>query len=46
MKIKIGDEKMRRIITYLGTIIFFSGGARALFNGWASSPAEVPVLAA
>jgi hypothetical protein len=36
----------RRIIIYLGTIILFSGGTRALLKGWASSLAEVPILAA
>jgi hypothetical protein len=47
MKIKVNDRiNRRRIIIYLGTIIFLSGDARALLEGWASSPAEVLVLAA
>jgi hypothetical protein len=33
-----------KIIIYLGTSIDFIDGARVLFEGWASSPADVPVL--
>jgi hypothetical protein len=36
----------RRIVIYLGAIILLSGGARALLEGWVSSPTEVPILAA
>jgi hypothetical protein len=46
MRIKIGGRiDTRGIITYFGAIILLSGGARALLDGWASSLAEVLVLA-
>jgi hypothetical protein len=41
-----GRINRRRIIIYLGTIIFFSGVTQALLEGWASSSTKVPVLAA
>jgi hypothetical protein len=46
MRTKVSGRMNRRgIITYLGTIILFSGSAQPLLEGWASSPAEVTVLA-